>query len=159
MEGLRHTIGGLEKEDVTGTVSHDPGNHEQMVYLRAEKIERISNYIPKQELVGNKSGDLLVIGWGGTYGAMYTSVKELQNEGYSISLAQFTYINPLPKNTKDLLHNFKKRIVCELNLGQFATYLRSKIPQFDYLQYNKVQGLPFMISELKKKFKEILEEI
>ncbi len=158
-EGLRHRIGGLEKEDITGTVSHDPGNHELMVRNRAEKIERISNYIPKQEVMGAKTADLLVIGWGGTYGALYTAVKELQEEGLSISLAQFTYINPLPKNTKEIMQNHKKRIVCELNMGQFATYLRSKIPQFDYLQFNKVQGLPFMISELKIKFKEILEEI
>lgn len=156
---FRHRIGGLEKEDVSGIVSHDPANHEVMVLNREEKIERVANFIPKQEVMGHKSGDLLVVGWGGTYGALYTAVKELQNEGYSISLAQFNYINPLPKNTKDVLHNFKKRIVCELNLGQFATYLKSKHPQFDYLQFNKVQGLPFFISELKNKFKEILEEI
>lgn len=158
-EGLRHRIGGLEKEAVTGTVSHDPSNHEFMVMTREEKIERIAGYIPKQEVKGEKNADLLVIGWGGTYGALYTAVKELQDEGYSISLAQFNYINPLPRNTKDLLHNYKKRIICELNRGQFATYLRSKLPQFDYLQYNKVQGLPFMISELKVKFKEILEDL
>ena len=158
-QGLRHRIGGLEKEDVSGTVSHDPSNHEIMVSNREEKVERIAGYIPKQEVMGAKDADLLVIGWGGTYGAIYTAVKELQDEGYSLSLAQFNYINPLPRNTKDLLHNYKKRIVCELNTGQFATYLRSKIPQLDYLQYNKVQGLPFMISELKNKFKEILEEI
>lgn len=158
-KNFRHRIGGLEKEDVSGTVSHDPLNHENMVNIRAEKVERVSNFIPKQEIMGEKSGDLLVVGWGGSYGALYTAVKELQNEGYRISLAQFSYINPLPKNTKDVFHNFKNRIVCELNLGQFATYLRSKHPQFDYLQYNKIQGLPFFISELKNKFKEILEEI
>ncbi len=157
-EGLRHRIGGLEKEDISGIVSHESINHEMMVFNREEKIERVANFIPKQEVFGNKSGDLLVIGWGGTYGALYTAVKELQDDGYNISLCQFNFINPLPKNTKDLLHNFNKRIVCELNLGQFATYLRSKHPQFDYLQYNKVQGLPFFISELKTKFKEILEE-
>lgn len=158
-EGLRHRIGGLEKEDVSGIVSHDPLNHETMVYNRNEKVDRVANYIPKQEVYGSKSGDLLVIGWGGTYGALYTAVKELQQDGYKISLCQFNFINPLPKNTKDILHNFKKRIVCELNLGQFSTFLRSKHPQFDYLQFNKVQGLPFFISELKTKFKEILEEI
>lgn len=157
--GLRHRIGGLEKEAITGTVSHEPSNHEFMVMNREEKIERIAGYLPKQEIKGEKSGDLIVIGWGGTYGALFTAVTELQKEGYSISLAQFNYINPLPRNTKDVLHNFKKRVVCELNRGQFATYLRSKHPQFEYLQYNKVQGLPFMISELKTKFKEILEEI
>lgn len=158
-KGLRHRIGGLEKADVTGEVSHDPINHEIMVMQREEKVQRVANYIPEQEIIGHKSGDLLVIGWGGTYGALYTAVKELQEEGRKISLCQFTYINPLPKNTKDILHNFKKRMVCELNMGQFASYLRSKHPQFDYYQYNKVQGLPFMISELKSKFNEILEEI
>ena len=111
-----------------------------------------------QEVKGEKSGDLLVIGWGGTYGALFTAVKDLQEEGYSISLAQFNYIMPLPRNTKDLLHNYKKRIVCELNRGQFATYLRSKLPQFDYLQYNKVQGLPFMVAELKAHFNSLLNE-
>jgi len=157
--GLRHRIGSLEKADVTGEVSHDPLNHEIMVLTRAEKVERITNYIPEQEIIGKKRGNLLVIGWGGTYGSLYTAVKELQSEGMSISLVQFNYINPLPKNTREILKGFKKRIVCELNMGQFATYIRSKHSQFDYLQYNKVQGLPFMVSELKNKFKEILEEI
>jgi len=157
--GLRHRVGSLEKADVTGEVSHDPINHEIMVLTRAEKVERITNYIPEQEIIGKKRGNLLVIGWGGTYGSLYTAVKELQNEGMSISLVQFNYINPLPKNTREILKGFKKRIVCELNMGQFATYIRSKHSQFDYLQYNKVQGLPFMVSELKNKFKEILEEI
>ena len=158
-EGLRHRVGGLEKADVTGEVSHDPFNHEIMVQTRAEKIDRVANFIPEQTIVGKKSGDLLVIGWGGTFGALYTAVTELQEEGKSISFTLFNYINPLPKNTKDVLKGFKKRIVCELNMGQFATYLRSKHPQFDYLQYNKIQGLPFMVSELKRKFNEILEEI
>ncbi len=158
-EGLRHRIGGLEKADVTGEVSNDPFNHEIMVLTRAEKVERISNFIPEQEIIGKKRADLLVIGWGGTYGAIISAVKELQEQGKSISFAQFNYINPLPKNTREVLKGFKKHIVCELNLGQFATYLRSKHPQFDYLQYNKVQGLPFMISELKSKLNEILEEI
>ena len=101
---------------------------------------------------------LLVIGCGGTWGALYSAVKDLQDEGISISLAQFNYINPLPGNTEDILKNFKRRIICELNLGQFATYLRSKFPKYEFLQYNKVQGLPFMISELKYKFKDILEK-
>ncbi len=158
-KGLRHRIGGLEKADVTGEVSHDPLNHEIMVLTRNEKVERVSDYIPEQSIYGKKRGDLLVIGWGGTYGALNTAVKELQDVGKSISLVQFNYINPLPRNTRQILKGFKKRIVCELNLGQFALYLRSKYPQFDYIQYNKVQGLPFMISELKYKFNEILEEI
>ena len=157
--GLRHRVGGLEKADVTGEVSHDPLNHEIMVLTRFEKVERIANFIPEQKIIGKKRGNLLVIGWGGTYGSLLTAVKELQSEGKSISLVQFNYINPLPINTKEILKGFKKRIVCELNMGQFATYIRSKHPQFDYLQYNKIQGLPFMVSELKNKFNEILEEL
>lgn len=155
-EGLRHRIGGLEKADITGEVSHDPFNHQVMVETRQGKVDRLANFIPEQEVIGKSSGDLLVIGWGGTYGALYSAVKDLQEEGLSISLAQFNYINPLPKNTPEIMKQFKKRIICELNLGQFATYLRSKHPQYEYLQYNKIQGLPFMISELKNKFREII---
>lgn len=158
-KGLRHRIGGLEKADVTGEVSHDPLNHEIMVLTRDEKVERVANFLPEQKIIGKKRGDLLVIGWGGTYGALVSAIKELQDEGKNISLVQFNYINPLPRNTKEILKGFKKRIVCELNMGQFSTYLRSKYSQFDYIQFNKVQGLPFMISELKSKFNEILEEI
>jgi 2-oxoglutarate ferredoxin oxidoreductase subunit alpha len=156
-KGMRHRVGGLEKADVTGEVSHDPMNHQIMVEIRQEKVDRVVNFIPEQEIIGEKEGDLLVIGWGGTYGALFTAVQELQEEGHSISLAQFNYINPLPKNTEEVLKSFNRRIVCELNLGQFAIYLRSKYPAYEYLQYNKVQGLPFMISELKMKFKELLE--
>jgi len=158
-KGLRHRVGSLEKADVTGEVSYDPLNHEIMVLTRSEKVERVANYIPEQKIIGKKRGDLLVIGWGGTYGSLYTAVKELQKEGKNISLVQFNYIFPLPKNTGNVLKGFRKRIVCELNLGQFSTYLRSKYPQFDYLQYNKIQGLPFLVTELKNKFNELLEEI
>ncbi len=157
-EGLRHRIGGLEKKDVTGEVSYDPFNHEIMTITRAEKIERVADRIPKQEIIGKKKGDLLVVGWGGTFGALITAVNELQKENKKISLAQFNYINPLPLNTGKIFNNFKKILVCELNMGQFANYLRSKFPSHNYLQFNKIQGLPFLISELKAKFKEVLEE-
>lgn len=157
-EGLRHRVGGLEKTDVTGEVSHDPMNHEIMTLTRAEKVERVVNWIPKQKVIGKEKGDLLVVGWGGTYGALVSAVNELQDENRAISLAQFNYINPLPKNVNEIFSNFKKIIVCELNLGQFAYHLRSKFPKYNYLQFNKIQGLPFLISELKAKFIEILEE-
>ena len=156
-EGLRHRIGGLEKADVTGEVSQEPMNHQIMVEIREEKVERVANFIPEQEVFGKPEGELLVIGWGGTYGALFTAVDELQKEGYSISLAQFSYIKPLPVNTAQILKKFQKRIVCELNLGQFVNYLRSMYPEYHYMQYNKIQGLPFMISELKQKFREALE--
>ena len=157
-EGLRHKVGGLEKEDVTGEVSHDPMNHQIMVELRQAKVEKVVDSLPVQQVVGAPKGDLLVIGWGGSYGPLLTDVEELQEEGFRISLAQFNYIRPLPKNTAEILKGFRKRIVCEQNLGQFADYLLMKHPGFEYLRYNKVQGLPFMISELKRKFKEVLEE-
>lgn len=156
-EGLRHKVGGLEKEDVSGAVSHDPANHHLMVEIRHAKVEKVVDYIPDQEIIGEKDADLLVIGWGGTYGPLLTAVEELQEEGLSISMAHFNYIRPLPANTEEVLKGFKKRLVCEQNLGQFADYLTMKLPKLDYMRFNKVQGLPFMISELKKKFKEILE--
>jgi 2-oxoglutarate/2-oxoacid ferredoxin oxidoreductase subunit alpha len=158
-EGLRHKIGGLEKADITGEVSHDPYNHECMVKVREEKVQRVANYIPEQKVEGDNSGDLLVIGWGGSYGAIKTAVDELRESGKKISLAQFEYIKPLPKNTEEILSNFKKIIVCEMNLGQFADYLKINFPKYDYEKFNKIQGLPFFIHELKEKFNEILEEL
>jgi len=156
-KGLRHRIGGLEKADVTGEASHDPINHQLMVEKREAKVQLVADFIPEQEIIGDPAGDLLVIGWGGTHGALVSAVEELRKEGKRISLAVFNYIKPLPKNTGEVLKNFKKRVVCELNLGQFAVYLRSRYPQYEYMQYNKVQGLPFMIRELKAKFNEILK--
>ncbi len=156
-EGLRHRIGGLEKENITGLVSHGPLNHERMVKLREEKVQRVANYVPELELVGEDTGELLVIGWGGTYGALVSAVTDLQEEGKKISLAQFNYIKPLPRNTKKILESFKKIIVVEMNAGQFAFYLRALYQEFNFIQYNKVQGIPFMISELKEKFNQILE--
>jgi len=157
--GLRHRVGGLEKENVTGDVSHDAMNHQIMIELREAKVQKVADFIKEQGVVGEKEGDLLVIGWGGTFGALVSAVEDLQEAGKSISLAQFSHINPLPSNTAEVLAGFKKIVICELNLGQFANYLRSKHPEFEYLQYNKVQGLPLFISELKMKFNEILETI
>ncbi|MCK5136257.1 MAG: 2-oxoacid:acceptor oxidoreductase subunit alpha [Bacteroidales bacterium] len=157
--GLRHRIGGLEKGDVTGEVSHDPMNHQIMVEHRECKVQKVAEFIPEQEVTGPESGDLLVVGWGGSYGALISAVTDLRDEGKSISLTQFNYINPLPGNTEEVFSRFKKILVCELNMGQFASYLRSKHPRFEYLQYNKIQGLPLFISELKIKFNEVLESI
>jgi len=157
-EGLRHRIGGLEKENITGVVSHGPLNHERMVRLREEKVQRIAEYIPDLELFGEETGDLLVVGWGGTYGALVSAVEDMQEDGKSVTLAQFNYIKPLPKNTRKVLSSFKKIVVCEINLGQFANYLRSQFPDLKVHQYNKIQGLPFMIFELKEKFNQILED-
>ncbi len=157
-EGLRHRIGGLEKEDVIGTVSHDPLNHQKMVALRQEKVYRVANVIPELEVVGEKTGDLLVVGWGGTYGHLVSAVKDLQSQGHKLSLAHFNYIYPMPKNTEEVLEGFRRIVVCELNNGQFIYWLRATFPQYQYLTYHKVQGLPFLINELKLKFEEILNE-
>ena len=157
--GLRHRVGGLEKADVTGEVSHDPMNHQVMVEMREKKVQKVVEFIPEQEVVGPAEADLLVVGWGGTYGALVSAVNDLNEEGKSVAMTQFNYINPLPGNTADIFSHYKKILVCELNLGQFASYLRSKHPQFEYLQYNKVQGLPLFISELKVKINEVLESI
>ena len=157
-EGLRHRIGGLEKEDITGNVSHDPLNHQKMSMLRAEKVDRVANYIPDLTLEGDQESDILVVSWGGTYGVVLTAVEELREEGKKVSHAHFKHIKPLPKNTADVFAKFSKIIVVEINLGQFVNYLRMELPQFKYRQYNKIQGLPFMVNELKEQFNALLNE-
>lgn len=157
-EGLRHRIGGLEKENIKGTVSTDPLNHEIMTNLRYDKVQRIANYIPKQEVFGDQTGELLVVSWGGTYGQVHSAVIDMQKQGKKVSHAHFDYIMPLPKNTEEVLSKFKKIVVCELNSGQFVNYLRAQLPQYKYIQFNKVQGLPFLGIELTNKFNQILEE-
>lgn len=157
MEGLRHRLGGLEKQDVTGNVSTDPENHQVMVDYRQKKVEKVADRIPDQEVLGEASGDLLVVSWGGSKGAVLNAVMSMQDEGKRVSHAHFSYINPLPKNTSEIFKNFKNIVVAELNMGQFVNYLRMQHPQFQYRQYNKVQGLPFTEAELKANFNEILE--
>jgi 2-oxoglutarate/2-oxoacid ferredoxin oxidoreductase subunit alpha len=157
-EGLRHRIGGLEKTNIDGNVSTDPLNHELMVNIREDKVMRLAKYIPEQEVLGEDSGDLLVVGWGGTEGMLKSAVGQMQRDGYKVSLAQFNYIMPLPKNTGEVFSRFKKIVVCELNKGQFVNYLRMTHPEFRYHQYNKVQGLPFHVKELVQVFTKKLEE-
>lgn len=156
--GLEHRVGGLEKDRVTGNVSYVPENHEFMVKIRAEKIQRVQNDIPELTTEFANEGDLLVVGWGGTYGALHTAVKELNSTGYTnIGYAHFNYINPLPKNTHEVLNRFKKVVVCELNNGQFVQVLRINFSGRDFLQYNKIQGLPFGNNELMDEFKKLVE--
>ncbi len=156
MKGMEHRVGGLEKDFLKGSVSHDPINHQKMVKVREDKVNRVVNVIPDLEVMGDSQGDLLVVGWGGTFGYLKTAVQELQEEGEKISLAHFNYIRPLPGNAKEIFSGFKRIIVCELNLGQFANYLRIKCQEFKYEQYNKVQGLPFTVVELKEEFIKLL---
>lgn len=155
-EGLRHRIGGLEKENVTGTVSTDPINHQNMVKIRAEKVQKVADHLPEQTVSGAQEGDLLVVSWGSTVGTITTAVEQLQNEGIKVGHAHFHYIMPLPKNTAQIFKKYKKILVCELNMGQFAGYLNITHPDFKYEQYNKVQGLPFTIAEIKQKIKELI---
>jgi len=155
--GLEHRIGGLEKDAVTGNISYEPANHETMTNIRAEKIERVKFNIPDIETEFADSGDLLVIGWGGTYGSLHSAVKQINEEGYkNVGYAHFNYINPMPKNTAAILSKFKKILVCELNSGQFASILKIKHSEFEFLQFNKVQGLPFANDDLIQKFKELV---
>ena len=129
-----------------------------MSEFRAEKVARVANYIKDQEVYGEDTGDLLVVSWGGTYGVMIEAVQEMHKQGKKVSLAHFHHINPLPKNTTDIFRKFKKIIVPELNMGQFVLYLRMNFREFEFNQYNKVQGLPFMVQELVDKFNQLLEE-
>ena len=156
--GLEHRVGGLEKDRVSGNVSYVPENHEYMTKIRAEKVKRVQNYIPEIKTEFAEEGELLVVGWGGTYGSLHSAVKQINEEGLTnIGLAHFNYINPLPKNTGEVLKKFKKILVCELNSGQFVQVLRINHNEFDYLQFNKVQGLPFANSELIQKFKSLVK--
>jgi 2-oxoglutarate ferredoxin oxidoreductase subunit alpha len=156
MEGFEHRIGGLEKNNAGG-VNQDPDNHQKNSEIRAAKVEKVVDMIPELELAGEPEGDLLVVGWGGTYGHMISSVNAMQEAGKKVSLAHFNYIKPLPKNTAEVFSKFKKIVVCELNMGQFASYLRDKLPEFEYRQINKMKGLPFSVFELVEKFEKILE--
>lgn len=156
MDGLRHRIGGLEKTDGKGEVSTDNLNHEKMVHYRKEKIDRLAERLPLQEVYGDEDADLLVVGWGGTHGALKTAVNEMRAEGKKVAYAHFHYISPLPKNTGEILRKYKKIVVCELNMGQFVNYLRMNYQGIMFHQYNKVQGLPFEVAELKQEFNKIM---
>ncbi len=149
MEGFNQRNGGLEKDYNTGAISTDPLNHQKMVDTRQAKINYISNKIPDITIEGDETADTLVISWGSTHGHLMTTVNNLNKAGEKVALAHFNYIHPLPKNTEAIIKKFKKVLVCELNSGQFATYLRSKVPG-EYKQFNKVQGQPFNVAELEK---------
>ena len=156
--GLEHRVGGLEKDAVKGSISHDPANHQKMTHLRAEKVRKVADYIPTQEVYGDKEGELLVVGWGGTRGHLQNAVDQLRKEGKKVSLCHFNYINPLPKGVEEIFQGFKKIVVCELNEGQFAAYLRQQFQHYTFAQYNKCEGQPFTIVELKEKFETLLSE-
>ncbi|MFA6592633.1 MAG: 2-oxoacid:acceptor oxidoreductase subunit alpha [Bacteroidales bacterium] len=146
-KGLEHRIGGLEKTH-EGVLSNDPDNHETMVRERAEKVARAACRIPELKVDGPESGDVLLIGWGGTFGHILTAVEDMREDGKTVSFAHFDYINPLPKNTEEVFSRFKRIVVCELNSGQFANYLRGILPHHEYLQCNKIQGQTFLVKDI-----------
>jgi 2-oxoglutarate ferredoxin oxidoreductase subunit alpha len=155
-KGLEHRIGGLEKEDVTGNVSYDPANHEHMVKTRAQKIANIAQEIPPLTVNGPDEGDLLVIGWGGTYGSIITAAQRAQRKGYKVAQAHLRYLNPMPKNTAEVLKRYKKVLVPELNCGQLRFLLRAQF-LVDAEGLNKVQGRPFLVSEIEQKIEQMLQ--
>ena len=154
-EGYEHILGGLEKDGNTGAISTDPENHDKMCHLRALKVFKIP--VPDVEVLGDADdADLLIVGFGGTFGHLYSAMTELRNAGNKVALAHFSYINPLPKNTAHVLTKYKKVVVAEQNLGQFAGYLRMKIDNFAPYQFNQVKGQPFVVEELVKAFSKII---
>ena len=155
--GLEHRIGGLEKEDVTGNVSYDPQNHENMIKTRAQKIANIAKEIPELEVRGPSDAELLVIGWGGTYGAISSAAERCQRRGHKVANAHLRYLNPMPRNIGTVLKRFKKILVPELNRGQLRMLLRAEF-LVDAVGLNKIQGKPFLVSEIEAKILEMLSQ-
>ena len=155
-EGFTHILGGLEKDNKTGAISTDPENHDLMTRLRAEKIAKIE--VPDVEVEGDKDDvELLIVGFGGTYGHLHAAMDELRATGKKVALAHFKFINPLPKNTAEVMKRYKKVVVAEQNMGQFAGYLRMKVDGFVPYQFNQVKGQPFLVNELVQAFEEIIK--
>jgi 2-oxoglutarate ferredoxin oxidoreductase subunit alpha len=155
-KNLQHRVGGLEKDFLTGNVSYDPDNHEKMVKVRAAKIAKIADFIPEIDLeAGTIDADVLVLGWGSTFGAIKTAVKDLSKEGHKVAHAHLTFINPMPRNLGAILKSFKKVLIPELNDAQMVHVIRSKY-LIDAIPFNKIKGLPFSIEEIKAKILEIL---
>ena len=154
-----HRVGGLEKDEHTSVISTDGPNHERMVNLRREKIAKIAEAIPELEVDGNPDSDTILVGWGGTYGHLYTAAEELNAEGTPIAFAQFRYINPMPKNALEVLGRYKNIIVAELNTGMFADYLQMHMPMREILRINKIEGQPFMVREITEGVKKHLANL
>ncbi len=153
--GLEHRIGGLEKKDIYGNISYDPDNHETMVHNRHNKIANINNFIPELKVEGDTTSELLVLTWGSTYGATKEAIRNTANKGFKAAHIHLRYINPFPKNLGEILNQYKKVLIPELNLGQLAAIIKSTFMK-DIIQYNKVQGRPFKVSELENKIMEVL---
>lgn len=158
MEKFMHRIGGLEKDYKTGAISTDPANHQLMTFTRQSKIDKIADFIPEQEVIGDLDADLLIVGWGGTYGHLYEAVEKMQEAGHKVAFTHFRFINPLPRNAQGILSHFKKVVVVEQNNGQFANFLRSKVPNFNPYQFNRVKGQPFNVARLVEEFTNLLSK-
>ena len=157
-EGFAHRLGGLEKDAITSAISIDPVNHEKMVMLRRQKVANVAFDIPGLEVIGDASADTIVVGWGGTYGHILSAVEELNASGKTVAMAQFRYINPLPANTAEVLARYKNVVVAELNTGQFADYLQTKIAGLVTKRINKIQGQPFLVKEIVEGVTKFMEE-
>ena len=155
-EGYMHRIGGLEKDYFTGVISSNPENHQLMVNTRKAKIKKIADFIPEQEVIGNKDADTLIVGWGGTYGHLLEVMMRIQDKDKKVALAHFRFINPLPRNTYDMLKKYKTIIVAEQNTGHFASYLLSQFDDIKVHRFNRVEGQPFSVSELVDEFIKIM---
>jgi 2-oxoglutarate ferredoxin oxidoreductase subunit alpha len=156
-KGLEHRVGGIEKENETGNISYDPENHELMVKIRQAKVDKIADYVPLQTIDnGNDKGKLLILGWGSTYGSIKTAVREVLAEGYDVSHAHIKYLNPLPKNLGELIKNFDKILIPEINNGQLIKIIRDKF-LVDAKGLNKIQGMPFTSAEIKNKIIDMLK--
>jgi 2-oxoglutarate ferredoxin oxidoreductase subunit alpha len=156
-EGFEHILGGLEKDSNTGAISTNPENHDLMTRLRQEKIAKIQ--VPDLEVEGDvNDADLLIVGFGSTYGHLHSAMDELRAAGHKVALAQFKYLNPLPKNAAAVLSKYKKVVVAEQNMGQLAAYLRMKVDNFVPYQFNQVKGQPFVVEELVNAFEDILKK-
>lgn len=153
--GLEHRIGGLEKKNIKGNISYDPENHETMTYIRRDKVAKVAESIPDIVVDGEQSGDLLVLAWGSTYGAIKEARRNIELKGYKCSQAHLKYLKPFPRNFESVLRSFKRILIPELNLGQLAHVIRSEF-LIDVLQYNKMQGQPFKVRELEEKLTSLL---
>ena len=156
--GFEHRLGGLEKNYTTSAISTDAANHALMVKTRQEKVDYIANDLPLLEVEGDEDAELLIVGWGGTYGHLYEATHKVRERGHKIAHLHFSFINPLPKNAAEILLRYKKVLIAEQNTGMFARYLRWLIPGFNPRQYNEVTGQPFVLSHLVDSFIQLIEE-
>lgn len=154
--GLEHRIGGLSKADLTGNVSYDPENNQKMINFRAEKVQRIANDIPELEVRGEQKGKILILGWGGTFGAIFQAMEELAGQGINVSHAHLNYINPFPRNLGKVLANFETVLIPELNMGHLLMLIRNSFPGVKTVGLHKVKGLPFYGAEITARVKELL---